>query len=167
MKIPCEYCGQMIPETEQTCPYCGAANKNVKRTAYGVPATMFMRIRPIIMTVPTGMNGILHMRNGAPRRRTPSWKKTMRITGNPEHGTPGGMREILRSLPGTASKNGKTTTGIMTGTTATAGTAVMTIGIPTGEKDASKIGNGESGFEWDGTCGTEGDSRLHCGGNGH
>lgn len=40
MKIPCEYCGQMIPETEQVCPYCGAANKRVKRTAYGVPATI-------------------------------------------------------------------------------------------------------------------------------
>lgn len=40
MKIPCEYCGQMIPETQQSCPYCGAANKNVKRTAYGVPATI-------------------------------------------------------------------------------------------------------------------------------
>ena len=40
MKIPCEYCGQMIPETEQTCPYCGAANKNVKRAAYGVPTTI-------------------------------------------------------------------------------------------------------------------------------
>lgn len=40
MKIPCEYCGQMIPETEQKCPYCGAANKRVKRTAYGVPATI-------------------------------------------------------------------------------------------------------------------------------
>lgn len=40
MKIQCEYCGQMIPETEQICPYCGAANKRVKRTAYGVPATI-------------------------------------------------------------------------------------------------------------------------------
>lgn len=40
MKIPCEYCGQMIPETAQTCPHCGAANKNVKRTAYGVPTTI-------------------------------------------------------------------------------------------------------------------------------
>lgn len=40
MKIPCEYCGQMIPETEQNCPYCGAANKRVKRTAYGVPTTI-------------------------------------------------------------------------------------------------------------------------------
>lgn len=40
MKIQCEYCGQMIPETEQTCPYCGAANTRVKRTAYGVPATI-------------------------------------------------------------------------------------------------------------------------------
>lgn len=40
MKIPCEYCGQMIPETAQTCPHCGAANSRVKRTAYGVPTTM-------------------------------------------------------------------------------------------------------------------------------
>ncbi len=40
MKIRCEYCGQMIPETEQICPYCGAANKKVKRVAYGVPTTM-------------------------------------------------------------------------------------------------------------------------------
>ena len=40
MKIPCEYCGQMIPETEQTCPHCGAVNRRVKRTAYGVPTTI-------------------------------------------------------------------------------------------------------------------------------
>ncbi len=40
MKIPCEYCGQMIAETVQTCPYCGAANTRVKRTAYGVPTTI-------------------------------------------------------------------------------------------------------------------------------
>lgn len=40
MKIPCEYCGQMIPETAQTCPHCGAANSRVKRTAYGVPTTI-------------------------------------------------------------------------------------------------------------------------------
>lgn len=40
MKIPCEYCGQMIPETAQTCPHCGAANSKVKRTAYGVPTTI-------------------------------------------------------------------------------------------------------------------------------
>lgn len=40
MKIPCEYCGQMIPETAQTCPNCGAANSRVKRTAYGVPTTI-------------------------------------------------------------------------------------------------------------------------------
>lgn len=46
----------------------------------------------------------------------------------------------------------------MTGIAATVGTAVMTIGIPTGEKDATKIGNGDSGFEWDGTCGKEGAS---------
>lgn len=40
MKIPCEYCGQMIPETVQVCPHCGAANSRVKRTAYGVPTTI-------------------------------------------------------------------------------------------------------------------------------
>lgn len=40
MKIPCEYCGQMIPETQQTCPFCGAANKKMKRVAYGVPTTI-------------------------------------------------------------------------------------------------------------------------------
>ena len=40
MKIPCEYCGQMIPETAQTCPHCGAANRRVKRVAYGVPMTI-------------------------------------------------------------------------------------------------------------------------------
>lgn len=40
MKIPCEYCGQMIPETAQNCPNCGAANSRVKRTAYGVPTTI-------------------------------------------------------------------------------------------------------------------------------
>ena len=40
MKISCEYCGQMIPETAQVCPHCGAANSRVKRTAYGVPTTI-------------------------------------------------------------------------------------------------------------------------------
>lgn len=40
MKIQCDYCGQMIPETAQICPNCGAANSRVKRTAYGVPATI-------------------------------------------------------------------------------------------------------------------------------
>lgn len=40
MKIPCEYCGQMIPETVQVCPHCGAANRKVKRSAYGVPTTI-------------------------------------------------------------------------------------------------------------------------------
>lgn len=40
MKIQCDYCGQMIPETAQVCPNCGAANSRVKRTAYGVPATI-------------------------------------------------------------------------------------------------------------------------------
>lgn len=40
MKVQCEYCGQMIPETAQICPHCGAANSRVKRTAYGVPTTI-------------------------------------------------------------------------------------------------------------------------------
>lgn len=40
MKIQCDYCGQMIPETAQICPNCGAANNRVKRTASGVPATI-------------------------------------------------------------------------------------------------------------------------------
>lgn len=40
MKIPCEYCGQMISESAEVCPNCGAANSRVKRTAYGVPATI-------------------------------------------------------------------------------------------------------------------------------
>lgn len=40
MKIQCDYCGQMIPETAQVCPNCGAMNSKVKRTAYGVPATI-------------------------------------------------------------------------------------------------------------------------------
>lgn len=40
MKIPCEYCGQMISEIEQTCPHCGAVNRRLKRAAYGVPTTI-------------------------------------------------------------------------------------------------------------------------------
>ncbi len=40
MKIKCEYCGQMISETNQTCPYCGAENSRVSRVANGVPTTI-------------------------------------------------------------------------------------------------------------------------------
>lgn len=40
MKIPCYYCGQMISDTEQNCPYCGGANRNVKRGADNIPATI-------------------------------------------------------------------------------------------------------------------------------
>lgn len=40
MKVQCDYCGQMIPETEQNCPYCEGANSKVKRTANGIPATI-------------------------------------------------------------------------------------------------------------------------------
>lgn len=40
MKVQCDYCGQMIPETGQNCPYCGGANSKVKRAANGIPATI-------------------------------------------------------------------------------------------------------------------------------
>ncbi len=40
MKIPCDYCGQMISDTEQNCPYCGGANRNVKRGADNIPSTI-------------------------------------------------------------------------------------------------------------------------------
>ena len=33
MQIKCEYCGSMIEETADKCPFCGAANNAVKRTA--------------------------------------------------------------------------------------------------------------------------------------
>ena len=40
MKIQCSYCGQMISDTEQSCPYCGAANTQMRRAANGVPTTI-------------------------------------------------------------------------------------------------------------------------------
>ena len=40
MQIKCEYCGSMIPETVEQCPYCGASNNSIKRTADGTPKTI-------------------------------------------------------------------------------------------------------------------------------
>ena len=40
MEIKCEYCGSMIPETVEQCPYCGASNNSIKRTADGTPKTI-------------------------------------------------------------------------------------------------------------------------------
>ena len=40
MKIKCEYCEQMIEDTDPQCPYCGAVNENVKRGASQVPTTI-------------------------------------------------------------------------------------------------------------------------------
>lgn len=40
MKIKCDYCGNYIDDTNEKCPECGSVNKNVKRTAKGVPTTM-------------------------------------------------------------------------------------------------------------------------------
>lgn len=40
MKIRCEYCGQLIDETEDTCPHCGAVNPAASRAASGVPRTI-------------------------------------------------------------------------------------------------------------------------------
>ena len=40
MEIKCEYCGSMIPENVEQCPYCGASNNSIKRTADGTPKTI-------------------------------------------------------------------------------------------------------------------------------
>ena len=40
MKIKCEYCEQMIEDTDPQCPYCGAINEHVKRGASEVPTTI-------------------------------------------------------------------------------------------------------------------------------
>lgn len=37
MQIKCEYCGSMIEETADKCPFCGATNNAVKRTADKTP----------------------------------------------------------------------------------------------------------------------------------
>ncbi len=40
MKIKCDYCGQMIDETLQTCPNCGAALSGANRMAHTQPQTI-------------------------------------------------------------------------------------------------------------------------------
>ena len=40
MKIQCSYCGNMINDTDEKCPNCGAPNVNVKRTYSGQPQTI-------------------------------------------------------------------------------------------------------------------------------
>lgn len=40
MQIKCEYCGSMIEETADKCPFCGATNNAVKRTTDKTPKTI-------------------------------------------------------------------------------------------------------------------------------
>ena len=40
MEIKCEYCGSIIKETDEKCPYCGATNQAVKRSADNTPKTI-------------------------------------------------------------------------------------------------------------------------------
>lgn len=40
MKIKCEYCGNFIEDTDETCPNCGAVNDHVMRSADGIPKTI-------------------------------------------------------------------------------------------------------------------------------
>lgn len=40
MRIKCEFCGGFIDDTNEICPHCGAANKNLKRQGNGVPRTI-------------------------------------------------------------------------------------------------------------------------------
>ncbi len=40
MKIKCDYCGNYLDDSDEKCPYCGAANNGIKRTGNGVPRTI-------------------------------------------------------------------------------------------------------------------------------
>jgi len=40
MKVRCEYCGNMIPDTADQCPDCGAPNEHVVRTSIDTPKTI-------------------------------------------------------------------------------------------------------------------------------
>ncbi len=40
MKITCEYCGGFLEDTQECCPNCAATNKNVMRSADGIPKTI-------------------------------------------------------------------------------------------------------------------------------
>jgi len=39
-KVKCQYCNEMIKESATTCPYCGAVNGALKRTAKDTPVTI-------------------------------------------------------------------------------------------------------------------------------
>lgn len=40
MQIKCEYCDSYYDDDEEKCPYCGATNEHLNRTAKGVPQTI-------------------------------------------------------------------------------------------------------------------------------
>ena len=40
MKIQCDYCGNYLDDADEKCPFCGAANKGIKRTGNQVPRTI-------------------------------------------------------------------------------------------------------------------------------
>ena len=40
MKIKCDYCGNFLDDSDEKCPYCGAANNGIKRTGVEVPRTI-------------------------------------------------------------------------------------------------------------------------------
>lgn len=40
MKVKCEFCGNMIDDTLENCPHCGAANNHMARTASDTPKTI-------------------------------------------------------------------------------------------------------------------------------
>ena len=40
MKIKCEFCGNMINDTQAVCPHCGAPNQRVRRASGDQPVTI-------------------------------------------------------------------------------------------------------------------------------
>ena len=40
MKVKCEYCDSYIDDTLESCPFCGAPNEHMTRSANGVPKTI-------------------------------------------------------------------------------------------------------------------------------
>ena len=40
MRVKCEYCNNFIDDTEEQCPYCGAPNEHMARSAAGIPKTI-------------------------------------------------------------------------------------------------------------------------------
>ena len=56
MQIKCEYCGSMIEETADKCPFCGATNNAVKRTTDKTPKTIAeLPVSYTHLTLPTNM----------------------------------------------------------------------------------------------------------------